>query len=528
VIATRLAVAGIVLACRASAAVLNDDGDVAIRWDNTLRYSTAFRLSGPSADLLGNINGDDGDRAFSPGLISNRVDLLSQLDIAADGFGADVSGAGWYDTVYNQRNADGSGATFNPATVPVGQFTAATRDLDGRHVELLNGFVYGETDIAGMPLSVRLGRHTLLWGESLFFADNGIAYGQAPIDDTRGQGQDGAYERNDFLPVAQISANLRVRDDMAIEAYDQLEWRPTRLPGVGSYFSVDDYLGAGGERYITGPGQYFYRTADHAPPAAGQYGIALRYTRDDIDFGLYALRFNAKDPELYYRLNAAAMSYDGMTLARSLGRVGSYYALYPTGIALYGASASASLGDSTFGAELSGRRNIPLPSLPIIIGPGQAGDAVGRGLYPIGDTLNADLSGTTILARSRFWDSATLMADLAANWRVTITRNHSALDPAAKPFAAAFEVSFTPTYFAVLPHFDVSPRLAVAYDFIGDLSADRYRSQNEGAGEVEFGMTGTFRAVWSGSIAVTHYLGKAANQPLADRDFVQISVQRTF
>ncbi len=517
------ALAWIVSTHSATGAVLDDTGDVSIRWDNTLRYTAAFRLSGRNADLLADVNADDGDRAFAPGLISNRVDLVSQLDIGAEGYGFDASGAGWYDTVYNQPNADHSPSTFNPVSAPSDRFTEATRDLEGRHVELLNGFVYGETEIAGRPLSFRIGRHTLLWGESLFFADNGIAYGQAPIDDTRGANQYGSYARSDFLPVAQASANLRIRDDVSVDAYYQLEWRPTRLPGVGGYFSVDDYLGAGGERYIAAPGRYFYRAADHAAPASGQYGVAFRYSTDSVDYGLYALRFNAKDPEVYYRLGAGGGAYN-----TAAGRIGSYYEVYPTGIALYGASASLTLGDSTIGAELSGRRGMPLPSAALIVAPGQAADTGRHALYPVGDTLNADLSDTTRFARGRFWDSATLSADLAANWRIDVGRGAAALDPAAKALAAAFEVSFEPTYFTVLPHVDVSPRLAVGYDFIGDLSTDRYRGQNAGAGQVDFGVTGVFRAVWSGGVAITHFLGKAANQPLADRDFIQISVQRTF
>src|SRR5215471_15509100 len=66
-----------------------------VRWDNTLRYSVALRPLSRSAELLSYINGDDGDRNFAPGLVSNRFDLLSELDISAGDFGVHASAAAW-------------------------------------------------------------------------------------------------------------------------------------------------------------------------------------------------------------------------------------------------------------------------------------------------------------------------------------------------------------------------------------------------------------------------------------------------
>jgi hypothetical protein len=54
--------------------------DVKLRWDNTIKYSAAWRLKDPSDVLVNNppasINQDDGDRHFGKGLISNRLELL--------------------------------------------------------------------------------------------------------------------------------------------------------------------------------------------------------------------------------------------------------------------------------------------------------------------------------------------------------------------------------------------------------------------------------------------------------------------
>jgi len=55
---------------------------VKLRWDNTLKYSDAFRLKDQSRRLIADPNSDDGDRNFDKGIISNRLDLLSELDFA--------------------------------------------------------------------------------------------------------------------------------------------------------------------------------------------------------------------------------------------------------------------------------------------------------------------------------------------------------------------------------------------------------------------------------------------------------------
>jgi hypothetical protein len=118
--------------------------DLELRWDNTIKYSAAWRVKEQSAGLTGlpaAINQDDGDRNYDKGLVSNRLDLLTEFDaVYARRYGVRLSGAGWYDQVYQSSN-DNPGLSQNQTSVPYNEFTAATKRLHGRKVDLLDAFV---------------------------------------------------------------------------------------------------------------------------------------------------------------------------------------------------------------------------------------------------------------------------------------------------------------------------------------------------------------------------------------------------
>jgi hypothetical protein len=124
------------------------------------------------------------------------------------------------------------------------------------------------------------------------------------------------------------------------------------------------------------------------------------------------------------------------------------------------------------------------------------------------------------------WQRADLGAELAANDRLSITKNPSALDPTSDRFAAAVQMNFTPQYFEVMPGLDVGLPIGFGYGLVGNSSIDD--TQDAQAGNFEIGISGTFRAVWHGNLTFTHFIGDPAHQPLADRDFISLSLRRTF
>jgi uncharacterized protein DUF1302 len=509
-----------------------------LRWDNTLRYTAAFRLSHYDEAIVADPNADDGDRNFAPGLISNRLDLLSEFDLSRGPFGIEASGAFWYDTVYHQTNSNDSPATFNPFTVPHDRFTHATEILHGEDGDLLNAFAYGSFDAGDMPISFRIGRHTLLWGESLFFANNGIAAGQAPIDAIKAASEPEAKAKEVYLPVTQASLTIQPRLDLSFSFYNQFEWRRDRLPGSGSYFSDADFLDAGGERIIAAPGQYLYRTPDVRPSASGQFGAAMHVTMDDVDYGFYALQFHAKEPQLLI------FSFPALQPPDSLGV---YWLTFPSYIQSYGASFSTYAGESTLAGEVSLRRNMPLVSATLFSLPGGGGGGYGGGAayaaprvpespplqpntsvldYAAGNTLHAQLSSVSTLSPNSFWQGADLSAEIAMNDRLNVTRSPALLASGRDSFAAAFRGVFEPHYYEVLPALDLSVPIGFGYDLFGKSSVDS--SMNAGAGDFELGVSATYRTVWEGSLTFTHFFGPVDRQPFADRDFISLSVQRTF
>ncbi len=498
------------------AAEIDTGTDAQLRWDFSTRASLGVRTEGQNARLLENPNGDDGDRAFAPGLMSERIDLLSTIDLTLPATpigdaGIDLSAQGFYDAAYHRRTDNRSPATFNPVSVPNTEFPKATQTVDGGMAELLTAAVHDRFSLAGLPVTLRLGRQTLLWGESLFSAENGIAAGQAPVDENKSLSQPSAQAREVFLPVAQAVVSITLRPGLSLEAYLQGEWRPDRLPGVASYFSTTDFAGPGGERLLANPSA-FLRLADRRPQnCCDQFGVSVQARSGHLDFGFYALQFDSKSADIFAQPGGGA------------GDPGRYFLLYPRGIGLLGASTSFYVGDANVAGEISLRTHMPLVSRLALL---QAGSPAPGAAYPVGDTVHAQLSVVSSLPPGRWWNDASVEAEILANDVLGGGRDAAALAPGRQNFASAFRALFTPTYFQVFSRLDLSVPMGVGWNFLNSSSV--LASQVAHTGDAEIGVQGTWRSVWIAALTYTHFLGSPARQVFADRDFVILSLSRTF
>ncbi len=520
--------------------------DLSLRWDNTLKYSTASRLKNQSSKLTDgqvSLNQDDGDRAFGKGLISNRLDILSEVDVGFKNFGARVSGAGWYDTEYQKDNDNNDPSRANARSVGYNEFTDDTRHLHGGDGELLDAFAYWNGDVADRALSVRLGRHGLLWGESLFFGANGIAGGMAPIDVVKAISVPNTQFKELVRPVNQLSGTYQLTDQISVGAFYQFEWEQTRLPGAGSYFSSSDSIGDGNERLIVGepfpaflggdpssPASFFHGN-DKEARSSGQGGVQLRFSTDTAEYGLYAIQYHDKTPQLYLRSSQTGPNF-------STGEVGQYYWVYPEDIRAFGASFNTTVEQFNFGGEASLRWNMPLVSSGQTVLPGVEADNDSHPLYAVGRTAHLNLNVLASLGPSFISNEASLVGEVAWNRLLSVTKNREALSPGATDDGVGLKLVYTPTYRQVFSGVDISVPLGISYFPMGKSAVVSSFGPDRG-GDMNIGVSATVRDRVTFDLTYTHFYGPedtyldGANnftfkQSLKDRDYLAFSVKTTF
>lgn len=523
----------------ASALDLNPGGEWQIRWDNTLKYSGGVRFKSADLSVL-SANSDDGDRSFAKGLISNRADLLSEFDVQKDGFGLRLSGAAWYDTVYNRRNDHDLAATASKSSVAYNEFSPGTRAMAGRKAEMLDWFVFGRNEIAGKTLSYRLGQHSLIWGTSLFYGMNGLAKGMAPIDVYK-LSIPGTQAKETTMPVPQLSGTLQLTDETSVEAYVQFKYRATRLHPAGSYLSTADMLGAGAERMFIGdPLLGGHRCGNTAIPPARRFancyldyvgmdegkrshnfGFALNTRSEDLDadFGFYAISY--RDTAQVIQTNTAG---------------GVYRLIVPTEpVRSIGISMAKLVGDANLGVEFSLRDHQPLALKEAVVTSADPSYVTGR-------TAHLNVSSTLLFGKSAGWDGASLVGEFALNhvlsfedvrtsiggrWPVGTDK----LNTDRRETSSGLRVIFTPTWYQVASGLDLSLPINLGWSFRGFSMIDNsfpFGGSPDRSGELVLGLTGVYLSKWTANVSFINYLGNKARQPALDRDYLRFSLQASF
>jgi len=507
----------------------------------------------------GTLNEDDGDHNFKRGLISNRLDLLAEFDVSAKNFGARISGNGWHDSVYLRSNSY-QGTEIYAGGVPTGtvistannnagqtrdEFLPSTRRQHGEGSELLDAFAYIKGDVGDMKGTLRLGKHTLQWGESLFFGQNGIANAQGPVDVAKIVSVPGWQFKEVLLPVEQVSGSLQVAEGVSLGAYYQFKWRPSKIPGVGSYFSNQDYVGTGIVNFGAGGSLAYDESKDLKPKDSGQGGVQLRWspTGSDYEFGFYAAQYHDKTP--------AVPVFDFVN--------GNVHLAYASNIRTFGASVTSSIGQLNWALEGSLRTNAPLTSDPAVLGLGPVltcGTSDDDPCFAVGRTGHLQLSGIYVLQPNGLWQGGALVGELAYNRTLKVTKDIFAAyagaglggaDANTTKGAFAYRMIFEPQYFQVLPGLDLSVPVGVGYNFGGRSSAIfNFAGGASNAGDYSIGLKGKYQNAWNVALTYTDYFGEAKTftettvagsgsprqlsfgQTLKDRAYVAFSVSRTF
>ena len=520
-----------------------------ISWDNTLKYSNGFRVVGQNPALIdssvnhnvGNL--DDGDRAFHGGLISNRLDLLTEIDVQYGSFGVRASGAAWGDSAYLGKSHNTSPQTWNAISVPYNKFPAGTRDLVLGHAELLDAFAFGKVNLGPSTLSFRGGQYAMQWGESLFFGMNGIAGGMAPIDVLKLLSVPNAQFKEIIRPVPQVSFQLQFNPSFAIGAYYQLGWSQTRLAPAGSYYSIADLLDAGAERMVVGPPAgpvpgwqptAFWRSRDMYAKDWGQFGVQIKMRPGrGWDIGIYGTQYHDKTAQLHL---APERNVD----MPANGKIGEFFWVFPEGIKAFGVSATKSFGVFNFAGELSTRINAPLVAGAAVVPPipGFTFDNRDNPLYATGKTVHGQISWLATLGPNFISKEASFLGEIAWNSVVSIDKNPAVIDPNTTKHAVGLRMVYEPMYRQKLPGMDISFPFGLAYFPMGKSQAIMNFGPDKG-GDFNVGVNFSYLDAWRFGIAYTNYYGTAApfldvnahynmKQPLADRDTITFSIRRSF
>ncbi|WP_297494766.1 DUF1302 domain-containing protein [Acidocella sp.] len=523
---------GIFLSCvPQGAAALNlyngqsHGNNLEINLDTTIAYTGIVRTNNPSQVLIGpnNINGDDGDRNLAHGLVSNEFEILPILDIRDGDWGAHFSGDAYINTPYLGTNQNDSPGTNNPLSIPKNNdFTSATRNVEGLNAQMLDAFVYGTKTFGEggtQSVTLKVGRQTLLWGQSLFLSNNGIAAGMAPFDVITADNTPNAQTQQIILPVGQVVATYQPNSVVTLQGYYQFQWQPDFLEGAGSFFSSVDILDKGGQRLLFAPYYGIPREQDIRPPSQnGQFGVAAEFTEGAYDFGLYTLRYDSKAPTVYLSSTAS-----------------SYRVVYPRDIWIEGTSLSTTFGPVNVGGETSFRQHMNLVTGANV---SSTNNVNSNPAYPVGDTWAGQVSAIYLSPGLPF-DPGGLSVDgeIGFNHVLSVTANKNALPSGANgglprtPTAADMEVVVTPNYYSVLPHLDVAFPIGITYNLFGRSQVDA--TENHGTGSFTAGITATYNVTWIANL--TFYDNIGAPNPLlsgepsvADRNYVLLNLQHSF
>ncbi len=488
------------------------DDDYKIRLDNTIRYNLGKRLESQDSAVLGNANADDGDRNFKKGsIVTNRIDLLTEFDaVYKQAYGVRVSAASWYDQAYRGSFDNDSLATTNhyeDGKPGFGLSHYSDRYYNGPSGEILDALVFGSFDIGGRPLTVRAGRHTVNWGEALLGggAIHGDTYGQAPLDQAKGFANPGVEAKELYRPLAQLSAQMQVLQDVSVAGQYFFRWDASRIPEGGTYLGFNDALQFGGESLIVRPGVRFTHGKDITPENTGDWGLALRWSPEWLDgtAGFYARRFSDKLPQLIL-----------------ISSTRQYVLNYASDVSLYGFSLSKQIAGISFGLDLNYRKDMPLTSTTVSVANPAALPSRGDTLGARGETVHGVLNALGTLDLAPVFDNLTWAAELTWNRYLSVSQgdqyfkgnsNYNLIDRVTRDyFGLAFNL--TPTWYQVFPGADLSMPLSYSVGLKGNSAVSFGGNENAGSFSVGIGLDVYNK--YRFDLKYVDYFGKASTDPV--------------
>ncbi|MDP3858676.1 MAG: DUF1302 domain-containing protein [Stagnimonas sp.] len=568
--------------------------------DSKITAYSVWRVEKRDQNLIGianggkafSTNGDDGNLAWDNGdVVSSGFKLTSDLSLTYGDYGLFTRGNfGWNPTLSN-------GDLFDPAdyddTLTTRGYTQADRERKesdvaghvGHYAELLDLYAYTTQQVGERSLTVRVGRQTVNWGESTI-VQNGLNSLLA-LDANRVRVP--GFELDEVItPTNQIWASMGLLDNVNLEAFYQLRWERTVIDASGTFWSINDFGGIGGnaanlgfgradENTLPGTpcsappaagnqcvpvGSYVPRAADVTPKNSGQYGGALRFNipaLNDMELAFYGANYHSRLPVYSGTSRAGA----GLTPATTA----SYFAEYPKDIQMYGLSFNTTIPwDLSLQGEYSYKLGQPLQidDVELLLAglgsPSQLNPVPGAtlgGQYLRGwrrkDVSQVDIGLTRLFGPSTWLrnDQTIAILELAAT-HVHDLEGQSVLryegpgtyTPGDAALAASQGVpqqvngyaTATSYGYKLLARFDynnaigpigLKPTLRWDHDLHG-ISPTPITNFVAGRRQLTAGLGFTYLAGLSGEIGYTRYFGAGQQNLLRDRDNVELAIKYAF
>lgn len=577
---TPLASAALVcLGCMSAApsmAVEFDTGnpDVVLRWDNTVRYNYGVRMAERDPALIGNPAIDDGNRNFAKGqAVTNRIDLLSELDLVVDKqYGFRVSAAAWTDGAYRRLATDANKPEYYNGTGGPNYLSPySSRYAKGTSGEILDAFLFANVDVGDTPINVKLGRHTAYWGEGMLLggAIHGVSYGQYPLDIWKSNATPGVEAKELFRPRNGLTLQVQPTSELSITAQTFFEWEAARVVESGTYLSGIDASLYGGEVFKTtaapGPRQGLMIT----PKKTGDWGLAAKWSPDWLDgtLGFYARR-------------TADIANQSWAAINPVTKTPNYHFSFARDIDILGVSLNKVISGVSVGAEFSLRNNMPLVSSPAnalaLAGPPVNNPAaavnLSNALWALankgevpgarGKTAHMVVNATTILPRNDWFDIGSLVGEFTWNRVLSVSSDpfnlykgsaaYRAGNTAGAPHidavtrdATTLGMVFTPTWLAALSETDISLPITYNVGLSGQSGVVSGGAKNSGSWSI--GLVADYKAKYNFALRYIAAFGPYAtnkvplpgvpagaaavnpgNAAISDRDMLVFTFKTTF
>ncbi len=480
--------------------------DLSVRWDNTVRYNLSMRAEGRDPKIANAPNNDESDYKFGRGdIVNNRLDLLSELDLVyKEMIGFRVSASGWYDHGYHDESVKSASGLEDRTSYNDSRYSSFTkRFYKGPSAEVLDAFVFANFDMLRTPVRIKAGKHSIFWGESIFNANHSVAYSQMPSDTRKSLSSPGVEAKETFLPVNQVSGQVQLADDLAVNWQYFLDWKPNRLPEGGTYYGAADFLFYGPARFSVAPGLFLQNVAAvEASDKRGDWGVNVRWSPQWLDgtLGAYYRKFDERQPWSSPQVDVTNRFYR---------------LVYAKGTELYGLSLAKRIGSFATAAEVVRRHNTAFVNTGI-------NPSTLEG--PRGDSTHVVLNATVLTTLGAFANTLTAVGELVysrwdklrANPNLFKAQDHASATtcaPGQDKYNGCVTRDFygvsllvSPKWLQVFPGADLSMPIFATYGLRGN--AATLSGGNEGAGTYSVGLSLDYLAKYTIDLKYSDFLVK--------------------